>query len=178
MWCSIAPACFDSLLCSARSKRSPLLLALSIVMPSSVFAQLGPQQSPPPGGDDEEEHAISTALQEPMIWTPGAPTEMWLIAGLTLGGAALVFASSAIVSEFGRRDERYALDPATTQLRAQQLTQSANDFMTATNVLLVIGGAATLCGITWAIALPFSSRQIPAPRASISPFGVSIEGAF
>ena len=154
-----------------------LSLLLALAVPASALAQLGPQQSPPPAGD-EEEHAISTALQEPMVWTSGAPDQLWLITGLTIAGAALIFGSAAIVWEFGRRDERYALDPATTQLRAQQLTQSANDLMTATNVLLIVGSAAALCGITWAIALPFSSRQIPAPRATLSPFGFSIEGSF
>jgi len=121
---------------------------------------------------------ISTALQEPMVWTSGAPDQHWLIAGLTIAGAALIFGSAAIVFEFGRRDERFALDPATTQLRAQQLSLSANELMAATNVLLVLGGAATLCGLTWAIALPFSSHQIPAPRATLSPFGFSVEGSF
>jgi tetratricopeptide (TPR) repeat protein len=151
---------------------------------ATLREQVARNAIPPVSTDDHTATQVSDTRTAPPVTTIGLdprPGEMrdkpqrlpWLIAGgggVVLGGGVLLgYLSQA-------RHDAAVEEPV--QADALKLQDQAHTFATAANVAYVIGGAAIIGGVTWAVVTRTKKQDRNAPRVGIGPLSISATWVF
>ncbi len=112
-------------------------------------------------------------------WESGPIPELWAAPAIGLGVGGLTLALAVVLGQVASADYHEAIDPMTTQVRANELAHLVPDLSLAANVLFAVGGGMATIGAIWLAVLPFSQHAVaPSVRASFGPGGLSISGTF
>lgn len=132
----------------------------------------------------------STSGNTSLVWASGPVPELWAAPAIGLGVGGLTLALAVVLGQVASANHHEAIDPMTTQARANDLARTVPDLSLAANVLFAVGGGMAFLGAVWVIVLPFSQHQVAgeAPavrasmdfslRASVGPGGLTLSGTF
>jgi hypothetical protein len=161
--------------------RSFQVVAVTVALALGA-ATVAPHAAAQPPTDVDRPTSTMAGATQALSAPWGTRTEHWLAAGLALVLGAATVAIGTGLSRYSIDTNARARDPLTLQRDAASLNATANDFMTAAEVMWAVGAGIAAIGLVWIIVLPFStatpSPTAPSASLSLSPLGLSLVGSF